>query len=69
MPLYEFHCPRCEERFEELVRSLEQADEVVCPECGSRDVKRLQSGFATPGSGSGSTGAPAPSCSSSGGFT
>lgn len=68
MPLYEFQCTVCEERFEEIVRSREQAEEVVCPECGS-DVRRLQSGFATIGSGEGRGRASAPSCSSSGRFT
>lgn len=68
MPIYEFHCGRCEERFEELVRNLEQAREVVCPECGSEDVERLQSGFATVGAGS-DAGSIASCGPSSGGFT
>jgi putative FmdB family regulatory protein len=67
MPLYEFRCPRCGETFEELVRNLEQADEVVCPECGEKDVERLQSGFATVASGAGTT--PGSSCSPRGGFS
>lgn len=66
MPIYEFRCRRCEEQFEEIVRNLEQAEEVVCPECGSDQVERLQSGFATIGTDH----AAAPSCGpSSGGFT
>ena len=42
MPIYEFDCESCGERFEELVGShvgLEAAD-VVCPECGSKKVER-----------------------------
>ncbi|MBW2260618.1 MAG: zinc ribbon domain-containing protein [Deltaproteobacteria bacterium] len=68
MPIYEFHCTRCQERFEEILRNLDQAEEVVCPECGSERVDRLQSGFATLGAGSGP--GPQSSCGpSSGGFT
>ena len=45
MPLYEYHCASCGERFE-LLRSLAHADDVVCHRCHSRDVKRLLSVFA-----------------------
>lgn len=43
MPLYEFHCSSCDERFEELVGShvgLAEED-VVCPACGGTEVERL----------------------------
>ncbi|MFN3484750.1 MAG: FmdB family zinc ribbon protein [Planctomycetota bacterium] len=43
MPLYEYLCGRCERRFERLVRSSDAA--VDCPECGSRDTRRLFSVF------------------------
>ncbi len=42
MPIYEFDCESCGERFEELVGShvgLDAAD-VVCPQCGSNQVER-----------------------------
>jgi putative FmdB family regulatory protein len=68
MPLYEFRCTRCDEMFEEIVRNREQADEVVCPVCGAQ-VTRLQSGFATIGTGAEAAPASAPACSSSGRFT
>jgi putative FmdB family regulatory protein len=45
MPLYEYRCASCGERFE-LLRSLAHADDVVCHRCHSRDVKRLLSVFA-----------------------
>ncbi len=68
MPIYEFNCTRCQERFEEILRSVAQAEEVVCPECGSEKVDRLPSGFARIGAGSDP--GPRPSCGpSSGGFT
>ena len=41
MPLYEFRCPSCGARFEELV-SRDAAEQVVCPECGQpRPVRQL----------------------------
>jgi len=45
MPIYEYYCPSCEKRFEELV--FEANPEVVhCPECGANEVNRLISLFA-----------------------
>jgi putative FmdB family regulatory protein len=50
MPIYEYRCRGCDERFEELVRN---PDVVVgCPSCGSRDAERLLSVFAGIGAGS-----------------
>ncbi len=39
MPIYEYHCCKCEDDFEKLVFG---KDEVVCPKCGSH-VERLMS--------------------------
>lgn len=39
MPIYEFECRECEERFEELVGS--QAPAPPCPRCGAEGAKRL----------------------------
>jgi putative FmdB family regulatory protein len=44
MPIYEYRCEPCAERFEELVRSPEAP--VACPMCGSEEVERLLSTFA-----------------------
>ena len=43
MPLYEYHCPGCEESFEKLVRGGRKAREaaVSCPTCG-QDSHRKQ---------------------------
>jgi putative FmdB family regulatory protein len=46
MPIYEFACRSCKERFEELV-STTKAIDLACPHCGSRDLERLFSPFAT----------------------
>ena len=45
MPLYDFHCRDCGERFEELASPGETAP---CPVCGSPDVERVLSAFAGP---------------------
>jgi putative FmdB family regulatory protein len=44
MPIYEYECAACAERFEELVRSPDAS--VACPECGGAEVERLLSRFA-----------------------
>jgi len=44
MPIYEFACRKCRHRFEALVR-IGGEKEVVCPECGSAEVKKLYSTF------------------------
>ncbi len=45
MPLFDFDCRSCGHRFEALVRRQDQAP--VCPSCGSDDLERLPSLFAT----------------------
>ena len=47
MPLYEFTCSACGDRFEELVRN--QSEAVSCPHCSSSDVTRNMSAFAIHG--------------------
>jgi putative FmdB family regulatory protein len=47
MPIYEFECEECGERFEELVASTEAA--VVCSACGSARTRRLISQVSPPG--------------------
>lgn len=47
MPIYEFECEACGERFEELVAA--GAEAAPCPACGSGRSRRLLSGFAPPG--------------------
>jgi putative FmdB family regulatory protein len=47
MPIYEFECESCGERFEELV--VAGADSVPCAACGSTATRRLLSGFSPPG--------------------
>ncbi|MBL8214654.1 MAG: zinc ribbon domain-containing protein [Bryobacterales bacterium] len=49
MPLYEYRCPECGARFEQLRRMTEADSGVVCPRCESQRVQRLFSTFATGG--------------------
>jgi putative FmdB family regulatory protein len=44
MPIYEFSCAGCGERFEELTKMGETA---TCPACGGADVEQLISAVST----------------------
>jgi putative FmdB family regulatory protein len=46
MPIYEYRCGACGQRFEELV-SASNEDVLPCPSCGSAETVRLYSSFAT----------------------
>lgn len=61
MPLYEYRCLDCEQRFERLVRSAASTEGVECPSCGSTTVHRLPSTFAARFGGFGGAGLEAPS--------
>ncbi|HEY4033340.1 MAG TPA: zinc ribbon domain-containing protein [Ktedonobacteraceae bacterium] len=45
MPLYEYYCSDCQNKFELLVGH-QQADDVVCVKCQGEKVRRLLSVFA-----------------------
>lgn len=47
MPVYEFECERCGERFEELTPS--DTRSISCPSCGSARTRRLLSSFSPAG--------------------
>jgi putative FmdB family regulatory protein len=49
MPLYEYRCPQCGNRFEQLRRMTEADCGVICPQCQSEKVQRMFSTFATSG--------------------
>jgi putative FmdB family regulatory protein len=46
MPIYEFECEECGERFEELVGAEAVA---ACPACGAERTRRLYSTVSPPG--------------------
>ena len=43
MPIYEYECCKCCERFEKLVFRSDEA--VICPKCESREVQKVLSVF------------------------
>jgi len=74
MPLYEYLCGSCGDRFEVLQRTGADASEVVCPGCGAGDVTKKFSTFASATGpaigGSLPCGAPASGgCGGGGGFS
>jgi len=61
MPIYEYICEECNERFEKIVINKQQ--QISCPKCSSKKAAIQLSVFATTGSGNSS----APSSGFSGG--
>jgi putative FmdB family regulatory protein len=53
MPIYEFVCPKCKNRFEELVIRRSDYTDVKCPECGYEETERVVSTFSGGAKGSG----------------
>ena len=43
MPIYQYECSGCARRVEILFRSVSKVGPAVCPECGSRDLRRAVS--------------------------
>jgi putative FmdB family regulatory protein len=53
MPIYEFVCQGCAQKFEELIRRDADLQALACPRCRGKRYRRVMSGFAL---GSGQTG-------------
>jgi putative FmdB family regulatory protein len=47
MPIYEYLCPGCSGKFQKLVRGFSDPAGLSCPRCGSTEVRRAVSRFAT----------------------
>ncbi len=45
MPIYEYICSECEERFEQFIWSSADAGEVRCPSCGAGGPRKVMSTF------------------------
>ncbi|MBN1955904.1 MAG: zinc ribbon domain-containing protein [Anaerolineae bacterium] len=45
MPIYEYCCEACGEKFEKLVRSTSKQQPLTCPHCGSERVEKAISLF------------------------
>lgn len=54
MPIYEYQCDECGERFELFVRSSVQRKSPTCPKCESAKVQKAISLFGLGGLGGGS---------------
>lgn len=48
MPLYEYHCRSCYSEFDMLRKLSDRDDEIECPVCRSRQIKRKMSVSAAP---------------------
>jgi len=67
VPLYEYQCAGCDNRFEVLQRVGQGSEGLACPDCGKTEVEKEYSTFASCSAGSGYAGGT--SCAPSGRFT
>jgi putative FmdB family regulatory protein len=47
MPIYEYECMNCGERFELRRGMTDEDDEIGCPKCGTKKPRRIFSVFGT----------------------
>lgn len=66
MPLFEYRCTSCGASFEQLVRTTQNAQTIVCPVCKSGETQKLLSGFAVKHGSGGAASASAADCAPSG---
>lgn len=55
MPIYEYICQDCGEKYDKFVRSSLAKVELKCPNCGSSEAKKAFSVFGTRTSGGGAS--------------
>ena len=68
MPIYEYKCMKCSEKFSLLQSLYPSEDNTECPKCSSTEVKKIISSFScSAGDDSGSSTAHAPSFGGGGG--
>jgi|GEM_PF-1253243 putative FmdB family regulatory protein len=46
MPIYEYLCTPCQEKFTYFLPSIHATPQPVCPRCGGQEVRKLVSAFA-----------------------
>jgi len=54
VPIYEYRCLECGEKFEKLVHSMNSSLTIKCPKCAGAKVKKLLSAFGVHTAGSAS---------------
>ena len=65
MPIYEYQCTECGERFEVRQAIGEDGSNLSCPKCHAQNLKRLFSSFFSSGSSTTEPSVPScPTCSS-----
>lgn len=68
MATYDLLCEECGHGFEVFVQGFLKDGAKVCPECGSRVVRQLITGFLVSSSSRSNGGSPSGGCGHSGGF-
>jgi putative FmdB family regulatory protein len=63
MPIYEYRCEACGDKFEKLVRRTEEALEAGCPACGDHHLKQEYSTFSARAASPRAGASEMPSCS------
>ncbi len=43
MPIFDYHCVDCEGTFEVFHKVKEKSEDIVCPDCGSKNYRKLMS--------------------------
>ena len=51
MPIFEYICPECGHRFEELIIRRSDGDQVECPKCGYNKADKAVSTFSSGSAG------------------
>ncbi|MDQ1474481.1 MAG: hypothetical protein QOJ99_5961 [Bryobacterales bacterium] len=59
MPIYEYLCESCGDKFEKLVRRTEEVLDAGCPSCGQKHLKQEYSTFAARGGSKDQSSSPA----------
>jgi putative FmdB family regulatory protein len=67
MPIYEYRCESCGDKFEKLVRRASDAMETGCPACGEKHLEQQYSTFAARGAATDNSFTPAQTRAEGGG--
>jgi putative FmdB family regulatory protein len=60
MPIFEYRCQECGSRFEKLIRRDADAESLVCPSCGEKNLSKELSTFAAHAHGAPGAAQPGP---------